>query len=122
MWYKKLAVLTLGLFLSLGVQAKEWSEREKEIFTYYGALVAVDVAQSMSAMRDPCECFREANPLFGERISDEEAVLGGLVSMAAMYWLIEEDTPEWFLWSAVAVRGAVVINNHSVGARIDLRF
>ena len=115
-------LVLLTLLFSPMIQAKEWSDREKQIFTYYSALVAADVAQSMSAMRDPCECFREANPIFGEHISDEEAAIGGLVSMAAMYWMIEKDTPEWFLWSAVAVRGAVVINNHSVGARIDLRF
>ena len=120
--FKIALALTCLLLWPHNANAKEWSEREKEIFTYYGAIVATDVAQSMSAMRDPCECFREANPLFGEHLSDEEAVLGGLVSMGIMYWLIEEDAPEWLLWSQVAVRGAIVINNHSVGARIDLRF
>lgn len=108
--------------MSQNVYAKEWSKKEKEIFTYYAALVSIDVAQSMSAMRDPCECFREANPLFGDHISDEEAVVSGLVSMGIMYWLIEEDAPEWMLWTQVAVRGTIVINNHSVGARVDLKF
>lgn len=122
MWYKKLAVLFVTMFLSLGVQAKEWSEREKEIFTYYAIVSAVDTMQTMSAMRDPCECFRETNPIFGEHISDEKAIGATLVGWGIMYWMIEEDAPEWILWSQVAVRTAIVINNHSVGARIDIRF
>lgn len=102
--------------------AKEWSEREKEIFTYYAILSTVDTLQSMSAMRDPCECFREANPIFGEHISDEEAIGATLVSWGLMYWMIENDAPEWTLWTAVGLRAGVVINNHSVGAEIRFDF
>ena len=115
-------LVLLTLLFSPMLQAKEWSEREKEIFTYYGVLATVDTLQSMSAMRDPCECFREANPIFGERISDTEAIGATLASMGLMYLMIENDAPEWVLWTATAARGAVVINNHMVGARIDFRF
>ena len=115
-------LVLLTLLFSPMLQAKEWSEREKEIFAYYGVLATVDTMQSMSAMRDPCECFREANPIFGERISDTEAIGATLIGMGIMYWMIENDAPEWLLWSQVATRSAIVINNHMVGARIDLRF
>ena len=115
-------LVLLTLLFSPMLQAKEWSEREKEIFTYYGIIATVDTLQSMSAMRDPCECFREANPIFGERISDTEAIGATLASMGLMYLMIENDAPEWVLWTTVGIRGAVVINNHMVGARIDLKF
>ena len=115
-------LVLVTLLFSPMLQAKEWSEREKEIYTYYAVVSAVDTMQSMSAMRDPCECFREANPLFGEKISDEEAIAGTLVGLGIMYWMIENDAPEWLLWSQVATRTVIVINNHHVGARIDLKF
>lgn len=119
----KFIVYFLGLLLwSDPVYAREWTDREKLIYGIYSGVVILDAAQSYSAMQDPCQCYREANPLFGDRISDGEAVAGALFSMGIMYWMIEEDSPEWLLWSVTAGRAAVVVNNHMVGARIDISF
>ena len=119
----KFIVFLLGLLLwSNPVYAREWTDRQKLIYGVYSTAVILDTAQSTSAMRDPCQCFREANPIFGDKISDGEAVAGALFSMGVMYWMIEEDAPEWVLWGVTAGRAAVVVNNHMVGARIDISF
>ena len=117
----KIALVLLGLLLwTNDVSAKEWSDRERQIYTFYAAAVVGDSLQSYSAMRDPCECFREANPLFGKNISDEEILLATAASLWGMHWMIEQDAPEWLLWTITAGRVAVVINNHEVGARIKI--
>lgn len=118
----KIALVLLGLLLwTNDVSAKEWSEREKQIYTFYAAAVIGDSLQSYSAMKDPCECFKEANPIFGHNISDEEILLATAVSLWGMHWMIEQDAPEWLLLGITGMRWSVVINNHHVGARIDLR-
>ena len=121
---KKLAIglMTVLLCFSNTVNSKEWSEREKQIYTFYAAAVIGDGLQSYSAMRDPCECFKEANPIYGHNISDKEIFFSTALSLWGMHWMIEQDAPEWLLWTITAGRFAVVINNHEVGARIRLNF
>lgn len=120
--YKIALALMFLLLWTHNVSAKEWSEREKQIYTFYASTVIADGLQSYSAMKDPCECFREANPVFGNRISDGEIVLATIVSLYSMHALIERDAPEWLLWTVAGSRAAVVINNHMVGARIEFKF
>ena len=49
MWHKKLAVLTLGLLLSFGVQeTREWSDKDKLFFQSYVALTAIDATNLLS--------------------------------------------------------------------------
>lgn len=118
----KIATVLMCLLLwTHNVNAKEWSEREKQIFAAYGVLVATDMMQSRSAMKDPCECFVEANPLYGSNISDGEIIIGSALSMWAMHSLIENDRPDWIIAAAFVIRTAVIINNHSVGVRINVR-
>ena len=121
---KKLAIglMTFLLCFSNAVNSKEWSEREKQIYYFYAGAVIADSLQSYSAMRDPCQCFREANPVFGKRISDEEILASTILSLWGMHLMIEKDAPEWALWGISAARWGVVINNHEVGARIHLDF
>lgn len=120
--YKIAMALMCLLLWTHNVSAKEWSDREKEIYMYYAGAVIVDGLQSHSAMKDPCECFREANPLYGDSISDGEIVLTTIVSLYGMHWMIENDAPEWLLWTITGMRASVVINNHMVGARIEYAF
>lgn len=110
------------LLWSTNAHSKEWSDREKQLFTAYAGLTLIDVAQSHSAMRDPCDCFKEGNPVFGSYVSNEELLLASAVSMYAMHYLIEEDAPDWMLYTMIGLRGAVVINNHSVGVRINFNY
>lgn len=119
---KKLAIglMTFLLCFSNAVNSKEWSEREKQIYTFYAGTVIADGLQSASAMREGG--FKEANPLYGNRISDEEILASTILSLWGMHWMIENDAPEWALWTVTATRFAVVINNHEVGARIRLDF
>jgi hypothetical protein len=119
----KIAIALMCLLLwTHNVSAKEWSEREKQIYTFYASVVILDGLQSYSAMRDPCECFREANPVFGNTISNGELALATAFSLWGMHKMIEKDAPEWMLWAVAGGRAAVVVNNHMVGARIELKF
>ena len=119
---KKSNLLTFLILLwSHDIVAKEWSEREKQIFAAYGVLTATDMIQSRTAMKDSCECFVEANPLYGSNISDAEVIIGSALSMWAMHYLIENDGPDWIIGTMFAIRTAVIVNNHSVGVRIDVR-
>ena len=120
--YRLATALMCLLLWSHNVSAKEWSESEKEIYAFYTGVVVLDGLQSYSAMQDPCKCFREANSLYGDSISDGEIVLSTIVSLAGMHWMIEQDAPEWLLWSISGMRAAVVVNNHVVGARIEYAF
>lgn len=115
------AILALSALLLCGeVNAKEWSDKDKILFGTYVGLTAVDMLQSRSAMRDPCDCFVEANPMLGHHVSDKEVAIAGVISTIAMYSLIENDAPDWAKYTMIGMRAAVVINNHSVGVRIDV--
>ena len=119
----KIVLLTFLILLwSHNISAKEWSEREKQIYTAHSVLILTDVMQSRSAMKDPCECFREGNPVWGNDISDGEIFLSAAVSFWVMHNMIENDAPEWLLWTVTGSRATVVINNHMVGARINYAF
>ena len=120
--YKIALALMCLLLWTHNVSAKEWSDREQQIYMFYAGVVIADGLQSHSAMNDTCKCFREANPVFGDRISDGEIFLSTVGSLALMHWMIEKDAPEWLLWTIIGQRTAVVINNHMVGARIEFKF
>lgn len=120
---KKLAIglMTFLLCFSNSVLSKEWSDKEKNLYTAYGVLTIVDTLQTRSALRDPCKCYREGNPLLlSEYPSDAELILWGAASMWAYHRMIEKDAPDWMLYTALGLRGVVVINNHSIGVRIRL--
>ena len=116
-----LAIAFVLLLCSQNVIGKEWSDREKQIYMYYAGVTIADGLQSYSAMQHPCNCFREANPIYGDTISDGEIIASTAFSLWAMHWMIEQDAPEWLLWTVVGGRLAVVVNNHMVGARINVR-
>ena len=118
---KKLAIglMTFLLCFSNTVNSKEWSEREKQIYYFYAGTVIADGLQSATAMRE--SGYKESNPLYGNRISDEEILASTILSLWGMHWMIEKDAPEWLLWTVTAGRFAVVVNNHEVGVRINIR-
>ena len=116
-----IGIITFLLCFSNSVLSKEWSDKEKNLYTAYGVLTVIDTLQTRSALRDPCECYSEGNPLLGSKYpSDAELVLWGAASMWAYHTLIERDAPDWMLYTALGLRGAVVISNHEVGVRIKI--
>lgn len=117
-----IAILISSLLWPFTAHSKEWSDHEKQLFAAYAGLTLIDVAQSYSAMRDPCNCYEEGNPIFGSYVSNEELILASTVSMYAMHRLIEKDAPDWMLYTMIGLRGAVVINNHSIGVRINFNY
>jgi len=122
-WCKQLVIMGLLLLPTTAYAGwNDWDKKDKIFFGSYAALTAVDMLQSRSAMRDPCDCYIEANPIFGHsHVTDKEVIVAGAISMAAMYSLIEKDAPDWAKWTMIGMRTAVVVNNHSIGVRIDVR-
>lgn len=119
---KTILLMSLILLWSHNVSAKEWSEREKQLFAAYGVLIATDIAQTRSARRNPCQCYSEGNPVYGKYASDEELIVFNVLAAWSFYRLVEKDAPDWLLYTAVGVRGAIVISNHSIGVRFKHAF
>lgn len=118
---KKLAIglMTFLLCFSNTVNSKEWSDREKQIYYFYAGSVIADGLQSATAMRKGG--YREANPIYGNHISDEEILLGTIISLWGFHRMIEHDAPEWLLTTTAVMRWGVVLHNHEVGVRINIR-
>lgn len=108
------------LCLSLKSDAKEWSTEEKLLFTTFTAFAAADALQTHTAMNDRCGCFKEQNPIYGNRASDLEIAAGFALSIWGMHSLIEQDAPRWLTYGVTGLRAGVVLNNHSVGVRINM--
>ena len=43
----------------------DWSTKEKALFVSYGTVAYIDHKQTRWALAHPCDCYREANPLYG---------------------------------------------------------
>ena len=122
-WCKRFVVMFLLMLPTTAYAGwNDWEKKDKIFFGSYAALTAIDMLQSRSAMRDPCGCYHEANPIFGHsHVTDKEVIVAGAISMFAMYSLIAKDAPDWAKWAMIGMRTAVVVNNHSIGVRIDVR-
>lgn len=122
--------LMLVLLMSLSSVArsdfKDWDPVDKNIFITYSAIAVVDVLQTRSALSDPCECYAEANPLFGRYPSTGTIAVANAATAYLIYRAI--DSPEWSpryrpaLRALTAVRFGVIVNNHHLGVRIQLNF
>ena len=124
---KRILALLLILFAA-PISAETVTERLKKLppeMWVYQALTAVDVAQTMRALDHPCECYYEANPLYGKNPSDFQLVATTLAFNAAHAYLvlrmIETGQPEWLIktvtYGSIAVRAGVVYHNFSIGIR-----
>lgn len=124
---KKLVSLVL-LLLASPVSAQSVADRIKLIPPeewVYQALTVVDVVQTMKALDDPCDCFREANPLYGSNPSDFQLVATTLAFNAVHAYvvlrMVESDTPDWIvktlIYSSIVVRSGVIYHNFKIGVR-----
>ena len=124
--YRKLWII-LCLTLSGSVNAEfrhfnDWSNKEKALFLSYGTVAYIDHRQTRVALTDPCNCYQEANPLYGGNPHKDKSIAINLAAMGLIYYAVgsfEEDKLNPYIFGATAGRTAVVIHNDSIG--IDWR-
>lgn len=100
----------------------DWSDKEKALFLTYGTAAYIDHQQTRVALDDPCNCYSEANPLYGSKPHRDKAVAINLAAMGLLYWgvgSLPQDKVNPYLLGATLGRTAVVIHNDSIG--IDWR-
>jgi len=103
----------------------DWTNKEKGLYTAYNVLSYIDYTQTKTALRHPCECFKEANPLFGDYPHpDKLALTQATVSGILYYWIgseKEDQLNNTMIWG-IAVRSYVVYHNNEVGLSWQLAF
>ena len=100
----------------------EWSTKEKAWFVGYQTFSWIDYAQTEYALTHPCDCYWEANPIYGRNPHPDKILLGNVLAAAAVYWDVgrkPENKRLWVLQAAAVSRVAVVYHNDSIG--IDWR-
>ena len=115
------------LILSGSVNAEfrhfnDWSKKEKALFLTYGTVAYIDHRQTRVALSDPCNCYQEANPLYGTNPHEDKSIAINLAAMGLVYYAVgsfEKDQVTPYLLGATVGRTAVVIHNDSIG--IDWR-
>lgn len=124
--FKKLWIIPF-LILSGSVNAEfrhfnDWSKKEKAVFLTYGTVAYIDHRQTRVALADPCNCYSEANPLYGGTPHKDKSIAINLAAMGIIYYTVgslEENLTTPYLLGATLGRTAVVIHNDSIG--IDWR-
>ena len=125
---KRAIVVLLAWALAGPVQAgyKDWDSERKAIFWTYNTAVLLDLAQTNSALNDPCNCYQESNPVYGND-PDVNVIVGlNLVSSIIMYKMLDNTHLTPFdrkaLWTVNVIRLGVVAHNRSLGVSFDFSF
>ncbi len=96
----------------------EWTDKEKALFLGYNLVSYVDYSQTKSALSDPCDCYSEANPLFGKNPHRDTLLLTNVVVSGIAYYTIGKDIPDHFntsMTTGIALRTYIVYSNHQTG-------
>lgn len=96
----------------------DWSDKEKALFLTYGTVAYIDHRQTRLALNDPCNCYTEANPLYGSNPHKDKSIAINLAAAGLIYWAVgsfPEDELNPYLLGATLGRTAVVIHNDSIG-------
>lgn len=117
--------LVLLLLLSIPTMAHaefrhwdEWTRKEKTAFGIYNTLAYTDYSQTRVALSHECECYVEANPIFGKSPHPDKILLINVLASASIYHLVgksEPDTSLRFMGTLSAIRFGVIIHNERVG-------
>jgi len=117
--FVKAIVLSLALLLS---GCSHWSTETKVEEAVYQSLSAVDAAQTIQGLRQPC--YSESNHVLGSHPSPAEVVgfraLVGGIHFAVTSMLEDQDADLWVkrMWQGVFIftEGRAVYMNWSLGA------
>ena len=117
-------IITLVLLcLAPSVQAEfrhftDWTTKEKGLFLAYNTVSYVDYKQTAWALDHPCNCYEEANPLFGNDPSKAKLRNVQFLISGSMYYMIGKHNPDAFNTTILGVtvtRSLVVWHNGQVG-------
>ena len=96
----------------------DWSDKEKALFLTYGTVAYIDHRQTRIASNDPCNCYTEANPLYGSNPHKDKSMAINLAALGIIYGAVgsfPEDKLNPYLLGATLGRTAVIIHNDSIG-------
>jgi len=112
---------TLAEFRHFG----DWTTKEKSLYTAYNLVSYVDYQQTIAALKHPCGCYRESNPLFGKYPSKDKLMLTQAAVAGIIYYSIGKN-PEGRLnrtmMYGIAVRSYIVYHNNEVGLSWKVAF
>lgn len=94
-----------------------WGPKEQRAFAFSAACHVTDLMQTDWALEHG---YREMNPLYGDRPSDNQLVAGKAAALAATWWVAEqyEGDDRWKVIALATVPClAVVAHNYREGAR-----
>ena len=123
-------LILLLLFVSSEAVAEfrhfnEWTAKEKALFLTYNTVAFIDHRQTRAALKDPCNCYEESNPLYGTNPHKDKAILLNLAVSGLIYHSIgkyEKDSLNPFILGGILSRTAVVIHNDSIGISWKVAF
>ena len=102
-----------------------WTTEEKALYTGYATVAYIDHRQTRAALSDPCECYQEANPLYGSNPHKDKSIAINAAVLGLIYYGVgasKEDDFNPFLLGGLLGRTAVVIHNDSVGVSWRVAF
>ena len=103
----------------------DWEDSEKRVFLLYSTLSYIDYSQTKYALNDPCECYVEANPIWGKNPHPDKLLLGNILINGLIYTRIGRGQPESFNSMLVAgsvLRAGVIYHNQKVGIHWSVAF
>jgi len=126
--YKKLLIILC--LITSPAQAEfrhfnDWTTKEKALYTGHALISYVDYSQTKSALSDPCDCYREGNPLFGSQPHADTLLATNILISAYAYYRVGSRPPDDFnkiMAVATGVRTAIVINNDRIGVSWSVGF
>ena len=124
-------IITLVLLcLASNVQAEfrhftDWTTKEKSLYLAYNTVSYIDYKQTTYALNNPCNCYEEANPLFGHDPSNAKLRNIQLLISGSMYYMIGKNDPDFMNTTVLGVtvtRSLVVWHNGQVGVSWKVAF
>ncbi len=103
----------------------DWTTKEKSLFTAYNVVSYVDYQQTIAALKHPCGCYREANPIFGKYPHRDKLILTQASVAGLLYYSIgkkQQDRMNNIMLAGIAVRAYIVYHNHEVGLSWKVAF
>ena len=103
----------------------DWSDKEKALFLSYTTVAYIDHRQTRVALADPCNCYSEANPLYGSNPHRDKSIAINLAVLGGIYYIVgkvPEDKANYALLGATLARTAVVIHNDNIGVSWRVAF
>lgn len=121
-----LTICCLLLPLQAKADFKDWSEADKDAYIAFATVSIIDMLQTRSAMRDPCNCYTELNPILGKKAEDHELLLLNGAVLYLLYRSIDsgKTNKRWrnTLNVITGIRVGVIFSNQQQGINIKYAF